>query len=157
MYTLTGEQRYRAMADRVGRLLVETQEADGSWHMEGIVHNDLTAELVVWLDEIHQALGPAGQCLLAVRVRIEASSLRCAQGRLLGAQRAPRDLAFLTVSLKWDEILRCRSGCPGRATATFAYLLFPKASTSESASWCAPGWRRARRAGSGGSADAVSE
>ena len=60
LYTLTGEQRYRAMAQRVGGRLVETQAPDGSWHLEGQAHNDLTAEMVAWLDEIHQAVGPSG-------------------------------------------------------------------------------------------------
>jgi hypothetical protein len=56
LYTLTGVQKYAAMAERVGRMLVETQAPDGGWNMGGRAHNDLTAEMVVWLDEIHQAV-----------------------------------------------------------------------------------------------------
>ena len=57
LHTLTGVQKYGAMAERVGRMLMETQAPDGSWNMCGRAHNDLTAEMVVWLDEIHQAVG----------------------------------------------------------------------------------------------------
>lgn len=56
LYTLTGETKYRAMALRVGDLLIETQSEGGSWPC-GRYQNDFTAEMVVWLDEIHQAVG----------------------------------------------------------------------------------------------------
>ena len=61
LYTLTGEAKYRDMAVRVGNNLVETQLENGAWAWPemGIPgpHNDITAEMVVWLDEIHQAAG----------------------------------------------------------------------------------------------------
>ena len=61
LYTLTGEAKYRDMAVRVGNNLVETQLQNGAWAWPemGLTgpHNDITAEMVVWLDEIHQAVG----------------------------------------------------------------------------------------------------
>ena len=61
MYTLTGEDKYREMAVRVGDNLVETQTENGAWEwpVSGRIlpHNDITAEMVVWVDEIHQAVG----------------------------------------------------------------------------------------------------
>ena len=61
LYTLTGEDKYRNMAIRVGDNLIETQSENGAWGSEvtgrGEPSNDATAELVVWLDEIHQAVG----------------------------------------------------------------------------------------------------
>jgi hypothetical protein len=59
LYTLTGEPKYRAMAVRVGDRLIETQSPDGSWVPGEKYQNDFTAELVVWLDEIYQAVGSA--------------------------------------------------------------------------------------------------
>jgi DUF1680 family protein len=58
LYGLTGEQKYRDMAVKVGDSIVAQQDDDGSWSMgtDG-PSNDVTAEMVVWLDEIHQALG----------------------------------------------------------------------------------------------------
>ena len=60
LYTLTGEATYANVARRVGAMLVETQAGDGSWNLFGAAHNDMTAEMVVWLDEIYQALGDGG-------------------------------------------------------------------------------------------------
>ena len=60
LFTLTGEEKYRAMAVRVGDMLVETQNQDGSWTMSGMASNDITAELTFWLDEIYQAVGEGG-------------------------------------------------------------------------------------------------
>lgn len=57
LYTLTGEEKYKAMAIRVGDMLVETQGEDGSWNLFGSHHIDMAAEMVVWLDEIYQAVG----------------------------------------------------------------------------------------------------
>ncbi len=61
LYTLTGESKYRDMAVRVGDNLIESQMDDGAWNWPEIgvtgPHNDITAEMVVWLDEIHQAIG----------------------------------------------------------------------------------------------------
>ena len=61
LYTLTGEDKYRDMAIRVGDNLIETQSANGAWEWTESgpkgPSNDATAELVVWLDEIHQAVG----------------------------------------------------------------------------------------------------
>ena len=34
----------------------ETQSDDGSWRLAGTHQNDVTAEMVVWLDEIDQAV-----------------------------------------------------------------------------------------------------
>ncbi len=62
LYTLTGEDKYREMAVRVGDNLIETQSADGSWGWKtgdgtSAPSSDITAEMVVWLDEISQAVG----------------------------------------------------------------------------------------------------
>lgn len=57
LYTLTGEQRYADMASRVGDNLLESQSEEGAWRFGQMSSNDATAEMVVWLDEIHQAIG----------------------------------------------------------------------------------------------------
>ena len=59
LYTLTGERKYRDMAVRVGDNLIALQAGDGSWHSQedDAPSNDATAEMVVWLDEIYQAVG----------------------------------------------------------------------------------------------------
>ena len=61
LYSLTREEKYRAMAIRVGDNLVDAQLDCGAWAWPemGLTgpHNDITAEMVVWLDEIHQAVG----------------------------------------------------------------------------------------------------
>ena len=59
LYTLTGEQKYKDMAARVGDNLIDAQWEEGCWSAVGedTPNNDGTAELVVWLDEIHQAIG----------------------------------------------------------------------------------------------------
>lgn len=59
LYVLTGESQYREMAVRVGDNLVAQQAGDGSWMSldSADPNNDVTAEMVVWLDEIHQAVG----------------------------------------------------------------------------------------------------
>jgi hypothetical protein len=62
LYTLTGEATYRDMAIRVGDQLVDQQTPEGYWNWpaaDGTLepNNDITAEMVVWLDEIHQATG----------------------------------------------------------------------------------------------------
>lgn len=57
LHTLTGEAKYRAMAVRVGDRLIETQSEAGCWVPGEKYQNDFTAELVVWLDEIDQAVG----------------------------------------------------------------------------------------------------
>ena len=61
MYTVTREQKFADMAIRVGDNLIATQSDNGAWGSSHIdkdkPNNDATAELVVWLDEIHQAVG----------------------------------------------------------------------------------------------------
>lgn len=61
LYTLTGEAKYRDIAIRVGDNLIQAQLENGAWAWPemGLTgpHNDITAEMVVWLDEIHQAIG----------------------------------------------------------------------------------------------------
>ena len=62
LHTLTGEQKYRDLATRVGDALVELQGKNGAWtlEIEGFDPTiDLTAEMAVWLDEIYQAVGEA--------------------------------------------------------------------------------------------------
>ena len=64
LYTLTGEEKYKEMAIRVGDNLIALQSEEGYWCgvEEGAdePNNDITAEMVVWLDEIHQAVGHEG-------------------------------------------------------------------------------------------------
>ncbi len=61
LHTLTGDEKFREIAVRVGDNLVDSQLEDGAWAWPemGLTgpHNDITAEMVVWLDEIHQATG----------------------------------------------------------------------------------------------------
>ena len=59
LYTLTGESRYRDMAVRVGDNIIEQQAPDGYWSGVGGTkpNDDATAEMVVWLDEVYQAVG----------------------------------------------------------------------------------------------------
>ena len=58
LYSLTGEQKYLDMAIKVGDNIVAQQADDGSWIFGSeALRNDVTAEMVVWLDEIHQAVG----------------------------------------------------------------------------------------------------
>jgi hypothetical protein len=59
LYTQTGESKYKKMALRVGDMLIARQARAGSWNS---IHTptpsaDVTAEMVVWLDEIYQAAG----------------------------------------------------------------------------------------------------
>ncbi|MFN0171536.1 MAG: hypothetical protein ACKV22_34395 [Bryobacteraceae bacterium] len=56
LYRLTGREKYRQYAERVGRNLIASQAADGAWKPEFMSWIDATAEMVVWLDEISQAL-----------------------------------------------------------------------------------------------------
>ena len=61
LHTITGDKKYRDMAIRVGDNLIATQSENGAWEWTASGRsgpsNDATAELVVWLDEIHQAVG----------------------------------------------------------------------------------------------------
>lgn len=60
LYTLTGEKKYKNIAIKVGDNIVAQQTEDGWWASvgsEGTPSNDATAEMVVWLDEIYQAVG----------------------------------------------------------------------------------------------------
>ena len=62
LYTLTGEQKYGEMAVRIGDNLIAAQSQQGCWDWavegqeEPAPNNDITAEMVVWLDEICQAV-----------------------------------------------------------------------------------------------------
>ena len=59
LYALTGEAKYRDMAIRIGDNILDQQWDEGCWSSVGsdVPSNDATAEMVVWLDEIHQAVG----------------------------------------------------------------------------------------------------
>ena len=58
LYTLTGDPRYRQMAIRVGDGLIASQSTEGWWGNVGetTANNDITAEMVFWLDQIYQAV-----------------------------------------------------------------------------------------------------
>ena len=60
LYTLTGEDKYREMATWIGDSILSYQAEGGSWSgldAEKRPGVNLTAEMVVWLDEINQAVG----------------------------------------------------------------------------------------------------
>ena len=59
LYTLTGEKIYKDMAIKVGNNLISAQSEEGYWKADGSDNpsNDITAEMVVWLDEIYQSIG----------------------------------------------------------------------------------------------------
>ena len=58
LFTLTGEEKYREMAIRVGDNMIDAQTDAGYWTDEdGQPNDDATAELTVWLDEVYQAVG----------------------------------------------------------------------------------------------------
>lgn len=58
LFTLTGESKYNAMALRVAATLIATQAGMGSWNSPELNRpdGDITAEMVIWLDEIYQAV-----------------------------------------------------------------------------------------------------
>jgi hypothetical protein len=58
LYTLTGEHKYNRMALRVASMLLARQSHVGSWDApESSSPNiDVSAEMVLWLDEIYQAV-----------------------------------------------------------------------------------------------------
>ena len=59
LWRLTGESKYQEMAVRTGDYIIDSQAEDGYWNSDGEAgpSNDATAEMVVWLDEVHQAVG----------------------------------------------------------------------------------------------------
>ena len=60
LYTLTGEEKYRDLAVRIGDSLLSHQNEDGSWSGGSPDRKPsvtLTAEMVIWLDEISQSVG----------------------------------------------------------------------------------------------------
>ena len=61
LFTLTGEKKYRDMAVRIGNNLLELQAPEGFWSGVGQTapSNDSTAERVVWMNEIYQAVHQA--------------------------------------------------------------------------------------------------
>ena len=58
LYTLTGEEKYRVMAERIGDSIISYQAEDGSWRgTDPAPRTNLTAEMTIWLDEINQGVG----------------------------------------------------------------------------------------------------
>ena len=61
LYTITGERKSKDMAVRIGDNIIALQSEDGFW--SGALEKtdtpslNLSAEMVIWLDEIYQALG----------------------------------------------------------------------------------------------------
>jgi hypothetical protein len=61
LYTITGEQKYKDMTVRIGDNIIALQSEEGYW--SGALEKtdtpsiNLSAEMVVWLDEIYQAVG----------------------------------------------------------------------------------------------------
>lgn len=56
LHKLTGENKYREMAVRIGDNIIAEQLRNGYWNFPGTntPDNSITAEMVVWLDAIHQ-------------------------------------------------------------------------------------------------------
>ena len=59
LFRITGEEKYRAMAVRIGHNLIRLQSKHGYWSGVGqqTPNYDSTAERVVWMDEIAQVAG----------------------------------------------------------------------------------------------------
>jgi hypothetical protein len=60
LYTLTGEEKYRHLATRIGDSILSHQAQEGYWYGQSADKEpslNLTAEMVIWLDEINQAFG----------------------------------------------------------------------------------------------------
>jgi len=59
LYTLTGELKYKRIAARIGDNLMALQSRRGYWTapQQHQPSDEVTAEMVVWLDEIDQAVG----------------------------------------------------------------------------------------------------
>lgn len=60
LYTITGEDKYRELATRIGDSILSYQAAEGYWYgLSPDKHPSLglTAEMVIWLDEINQSVG----------------------------------------------------------------------------------------------------
>ena len=61
LYTITGEQKYKEMTVRIGDNVIALQSEEGFW--SGALEKtdtpdlNLSAEMVIWLDEIYQAVG----------------------------------------------------------------------------------------------------
>ena len=58
LYTLTSKEVYKNLAIKIGANILSQQLEDGSWKTDVPPEpsNDATAEMVVWLDEIYQAI-----------------------------------------------------------------------------------------------------
>ena len=60
LYTLTGEEKYRELAVRIGDSILSYQAEEGYWYglsPDKTPRLNLTGEMVIWLDEINQAVG----------------------------------------------------------------------------------------------------
>ena len=60
LYTLTGEVKYRELAIRIGDSILSYQAEEGYWYghsPDKTPSINLTGEMVIWLDEISQAVG----------------------------------------------------------------------------------------------------
>ena len=57
LYTVTAEPVYRNLATTIGDNIIAQQHEDGCWGMAGMSSNDATAEMVYWMDQVHQAVG----------------------------------------------------------------------------------------------------
>ncbi len=61
LYTLTCDQKYKDLAVKIGDKIIAVQSEEGYWGGVGddMPNSDVTAEMVVWLDELYQAVGHA--------------------------------------------------------------------------------------------------
>ena len=57
LYTITRDVKYRDLAVTIGDNIAAQQTEAGCWNWYGEQSNDITAEMVVWLDEVYQAVG----------------------------------------------------------------------------------------------------
>ena len=59
LYTITGDDKYKDIAVRIGDNLIAAQTKRGYWTGASATKPsiDVTAEMVIWLDEIYQSVG----------------------------------------------------------------------------------------------------
>lgn len=56
LWTLTGKQKYKDLAVKIGDMIVDTQNDDGGWDSLSFMVNDASAEMTYWLDQLYQHL-----------------------------------------------------------------------------------------------------
>jgi len=59
LHTLTKERKYKDLAIRIGNSLIASQSRTGYWNAPQVSNpsDEVTAEMIIWLDEINQSVG----------------------------------------------------------------------------------------------------